>query len=264
MREKVGIVIPARNEASSLPMTLAQLRDRLVVVIDDGSNDGTANIARRHGASAIMSLPDRGYSGLNKPELAQVINEGLKALELHDPEHVCILGADHVLPADYLDKVLGRMAADPEVAVASGRIEGERWTWDFPFGSGRIIDAHFLRQVGFRFPESFGWEDWLVYKAKAMHRKTLVYPDIISHTSRPMKYAKKGEIMYALNYHWLYALGRCLTIMTHSPKDGLGMLKGFLFHKGVGKIPDKEVCHYVHAEQKRKIKRMLLPWSKYL
>src|SRR5439155_18920139 len=50
------IIVPALNEEESLPATLKELRevvpDHDVVVIDDGSSDATAEVARRAGAVA--------------------------------------------------------------------------------------------------------------------------------------------------------------------------------------------------------------------
>jgi len=54
----MSVLIPARNEATTLPHLLAALRQQIlrpdeVIVIDDDSNDGTATIARQ----AIATLP---------------------------------------------------------------------------------------------------------------------------------------------------------------------------------------------------------------
>jgi 4,4'-diaponeurosporenoate glycosyltransferase len=62
----VSIVIPARNEARSLPTLLVSLRSVIaeVLVVDDTSTDGTADIAREHGASvvSVTSMPP-GWTG---------------------------------------------------------------------------------------------------------------------------------------------------------------------------------------------------------
>lgn len=65
----VSIVVPARNEAESLPHLLASLAGQTpapdqVIVVDDGSTDGTAEVARRFGATVVESspLPD-GWTG---------------------------------------------------------------------------------------------------------------------------------------------------------------------------------------------------------
>ena len=56
-RHDTVVFIPAWNEEESLPAVLAELRadlpDADVVVIDDGSTDGTAAIAREAGAEVV-------------------------------------------------------------------------------------------------------------------------------------------------------------------------------------------------------------------
>jgi 4,4'-diaponeurosporenoate glycosyltransferase len=65
----VSVIIPARNEAHNLPHLLGSLNaqspgPREVIVVDDGSTDGTAAVARDLGATVIQSapLPD-GWTG---------------------------------------------------------------------------------------------------------------------------------------------------------------------------------------------------------
>jgi glycosyltransferase involved in cell wall biosynthesis len=59
--------LPALNEAGNLPDVLAELRERwpeaVQLVVDDGSSDATAAVARAHGA-LVASLPfGLGYGG---------------------------------------------------------------------------------------------------------------------------------------------------------------------------------------------------------
>ncbi|MCW1923396.1 glycosyltransferase [Luteolibacter arcticus] len=60
--EKLSIIIPARNEAHHLPRLLDSLRSQTaapleVLVVDDDSTDGTAEVAAAHGATVIQSSP---------------------------------------------------------------------------------------------------------------------------------------------------------------------------------------------------------------
>ena len=67
--EQLSIIIPARNEEQNLPTLLRSLaaqsiRPREIIVVDDASNDRTAEIAQQKGARVISSqpLPD-GWRG---------------------------------------------------------------------------------------------------------------------------------------------------------------------------------------------------------
>lgn len=61
----VSVVVPARDEAEQLPRLLDSLPDDVeVVVVDDGSRDGTATVARRHGATVLAAGPlPEGWAG---------------------------------------------------------------------------------------------------------------------------------------------------------------------------------------------------------
>ena len=70
--KKLVIQIPAYNEAETLSEVLADLPRQLegiasiqVVVIDDGSTDGTAQVALEHGADFV--LRHRKNRGLSSP-----------------------------------------------------------------------------------------------------------------------------------------------------------------------------------------------------
>jgi len=73
LRRSISIIIPAYNEAQRLPGTLQKVSEYLgrsawdfaeIVVVDDGSTDGTAEAARAAGARVLQNPGNRckGYS----------------------------------------------------------------------------------------------------------------------------------------------------------------------------------------------------------
>ena len=60
--ERLSIIIPARNEERNLPVLLRSLaaqsvRPGQIIVVNDASTDGTAEVAKQHGARVVDSLP---------------------------------------------------------------------------------------------------------------------------------------------------------------------------------------------------------------
>src|SRR4051794_1194597 len=79
-RSTTLIIIPAKDEEASLPIVLADLArtvpDLDVVVIDDGSTDATATVARRGGAT-VLSLPfNLGIGGALRTGFRYAVREG--------------------------------------------------------------------------------------------------------------------------------------------------------------------------------------------
>lgn len=67
----VSIVIPAYNEAGSLPRVLEELRTWMergaeIIVVDDGSTDDTARVASEGGARVIRHRNNKGYGAALK------------------------------------------------------------------------------------------------------------------------------------------------------------------------------------------------------
>ena len=84
------IVIPALNEEESLPATLKELREVVdehdVVVIDDGSTDATAEVARRAGAVSAQLPFTLGVGG--------AVRVGLHYAQLNGYDRAVVIDAD--------------------------------------------------------------------------------------------------------------------------------------------------------------------------
>jgi len=128
---RVAIVIPARNEAAALGHVLADLPRALVhelIVVDNGSTDGTAEVAGRAGAR-VVSEPTPGYG--------RACLAGLAAM---DPgvEIVAFLDADYSDDPRELSQLLKPIAegrADLVIGSRTARAEPGSLTLQQRFGN---------------------------------------------------------------------------------------------------------------------------------
>jgi glycosyltransferase involved in cell wall biosynthesis len=116
------VFIPAWNEEENLPAVLDDLRSELpetdVLVVDDGSTDGTANVARERGAE-VLSL------GMNRG-LPIGIAAGYAWAHEHGYALCGRVDADGQHPAHELHKLLALVRDDVcDVAVGSRFVSGE-------------------------------------------------------------------------------------------------------------------------------------------
>ncbi len=118
----ISVVIPALNEARALPLVLADLptaRIAEIVVVDNGSTDGTPRIAREHGAT-VVSEPRRGYGQACLAGIAYLSRNAV-------PPHVVVFcDADHSdHPEELLDLVEPIASGRADLVVGS-RVVGRR------------------------------------------------------------------------------------------------------------------------------------------
>jgi glycosyltransferase involved in cell wall biosynthesis len=110
------VFIPAWNEEENLPGVLDELRaglpDADILVVDDGSTDGTAAVAREHGAEVISFGENRG--------LRMGIAAGYAYGDEHGYELVGRVDADGQHPVEELARLIALVRADEaDVAVGS-------------------------------------------------------------------------------------------------------------------------------------------------
>jgi glycosyltransferase involved in cell wall biosynthesis len=116
------VFIPALNEEDNLPAVLAELRAGLpgvdVLVVDDGSTDATADVARADGAEVLSFCENRG--------LREGIAAGYSYAHEHGYHFAGRVDADGQHPVAELGRLLERVQADEcDVAIGSRFATGE-------------------------------------------------------------------------------------------------------------------------------------------
>jgi hypothetical protein len=116
------VFIPAWNEEANLPAVLEELAAGLpqadVLVVDDGSTDATADVARKHGAAVLSFGENRG--------LRAGIAAGYAYAHEHGYEYAGRVDADGQHPVDELARLLDLVrSGDADVAVGSRFATGD-------------------------------------------------------------------------------------------------------------------------------------------
>src|SRR5205085_12684837 len=72
---EIDVVLPCLNEAGALPWVLSRMPNGyLPIVADNGSADGSAEIAERHGAR-VVHVPQRGFGAACHARLLAATSE---------------------------------------------------------------------------------------------------------------------------------------------------------------------------------------------
>lgn len=116
---KVSIVIPAFNEEEGVGHVITEIKETLqrysimaeIIVVDDGSADGTAQAALEAGARVLRHRSNRGYGAALKTGITAASNQ-----------YIVITDADGTYPSEYIPELLAHLEhADMVVGARIGR-----------------------------------------------------------------------------------------------------------------------------------------------
>ncbi len=129
------VVIPCRDEALALPLVLAEVPDGWhVIVVDNGSTDGTADVARSLGAT-VVSEPLPGYGA--------AVHAGVLA---STADYVAVIDGDaSMLLADLVPMLDVVRAGAATMAIGRRRPVG-RGVWPWHARAGTLALATMIRR----------------------------------------------------------------------------------------------------------------------
>ena len=120
--KKLIVQIPCLNEAETLPGTLADIPRSIpgidaveILIIDDGSRDGTADVARRHGVEHVVRFSQRRG-------LAAAFTAGLDACLRLGADFIVNTDGDNQYAGADIPKLLGPLLAGTADMVIGDRV----------------------------------------------------------------------------------------------------------------------------------------------
>jgi glycosyltransferase involved in cell wall biosynthesis len=206
----VAVLIPALNEAQAIGRVIDELRGTAagrVLVVDNGSTDGTAEAARAAGAE-VVAEPRRGYGS--------ACLRGIAHYRLEPPDILVFLDGDYSDHPSELDGVIAPILEDRADLVVGSRVLGgalagaltpqARWgNWlacqliarlfgvrFTDLGPFRAIRWEALRELDMGDPD-FGWTVEMQVKAAKRGLRTCEVP--VSYRPRIGRSKISGTVM---------------------------------------------------------------------
>ena len=124
----VTVVLPCLDEAASLPGVLARLpAGYRALVVDNNSTDGTAEVARRHGADVVAE---------RRPGYGSAVHAGVAAATT---PIVAVLDADGSLDPQELPGLVDDVERGADMAIGRRRpVPGLKWPWHARLGTAAV------------------------------------------------------------------------------------------------------------------------------
>ncbi|UWP84558.1 glycosyltransferase family 2 protein [Dactylosporangium fulvum] len=130
------VVLPCLNEAAALPWVLSRIpAGYRAIVADNGSTDGSPEIAAAHGATVVHATP-RGFGAAAHAGLAAATGDV-----------VCFMDADGSFDPGQLDRVAAPVRAGDADLVLGRRRPTDRSAWPLHARAGNAVLAWRLRRA---------------------------------------------------------------------------------------------------------------------
>lgn len=232
---KIGILILARDEEKSIRDVIEHAisqthKAEQIVVVNDNSKDNTARIIDEYYPSVTRAdFPIDHSSWTTSPDLARVVNFGFEQMR-KDLDYYMIIGGDHIISHTYIKSMLMMMEKD-DIHVSSGIIDGEVHAVR---GSGRIISREVMCMQNFSYPIGYGYETYMLYRAKFDGFNVKPLSIRSGHVTRPtgtnytsVELNNRGRAYKCLGHSFPFVMAVAVKTY-HSPRDVLAFANGYI------------------------------------
>jgi len=147
-RSSLSIIVPTYNEAENIGELIERIETSLkgldfeVIVVDDSSPDGTAEIAEELGRAY------RNVKVIKRPRKMGLASAALEGMREAKYRLIAVMDADLQHPPELLPKLLERAKEGYDIVIASRYVEGggvEGWSfWRRLISRGATLLAHTL------------------------------------------------------------------------------------------------------------------------
>jgi glycosyltransferase involved in cell wall biosynthesis len=214
---KYALITSARNELSFFAKTLdsvtaqTQLPERWVIV-DDGSTDGTAELAARYAEKCpwIVLIRNPRREGRNFASKANNVNGALMQMQDLDFDVLGNLDADTSFEPDYMQFLMHKFAADPKLGVAGtpftqeGGYDSTRDSFEgenYVAGPVQLFRRECWKDIGGYIANPAGGVDWIAAMTARMKRWGVrSFPEKRYHHHRSMGTAGRSEVVALFTY----------------------------------------------------------------
>lgn len=203
----ISVIVPALNEEQLLPECLRSLKNQQfdrpyeIIVVDNGSDDGTAEAAAREGVRVVVE-PHHGVTWARQ-----------KGLETAAGSILAFVDADTTVADDWLAQIFDSLMKNPTWAAVSGRIrytESDNWRGKLPnvmvfFSLYSDMAFRWLfRKPGTLWGANFGVRKEALVKAGGFNKNIKFFGD---DTELSLRLGKVGKIGFNKN-QWAFTSPR--------------------------------------------------------